>query len=49
MPTGRSSVEDTQPKDGEYVSELSVAFGADVDMTATSLDLTLKTGKFPRD
>jgi hypothetical protein len=39
----------TQPKDGEYVSELSVTFGADVDMTATPLDLTLKTDEFPRD
>lgn len=25
----------TQPKDGEYLTELSVAFGADVDMTTT--------------
>ncbi|WP_191873141.1 Uma2 family endonuclease [Streptomyces filipinensis] len=39
----------SQPKDGEYVSELTVAFGADVDMTTTPLGLTLKTGDFPRD
>jgi Uma2 family endonuclease len=39
----------TQPKDGEYVSELSVAFGVDVDMTTTHLGLTLKTDEFPRD
>ncbi|MFE0328630.1 Uma2 family endonuclease [Streptomyces sp. NPDC058960] len=39
----------TQPKDGEYVSELSIAFGADVDMTTTPLGLTLKTDDFPRD
>ncbi|KOU77695.1 hypothetical protein ADK57_02325 [Streptomyces sp. MMG1533] len=39
----------TQPKDGEYLSELSVAFGADVDMTTTLLGLTLKTDEFPRD
>ncbi|MDQ1027246.1 Uma2 family endonuclease [Streptomyces umbrinus] len=39
----------TQPKDGEYISELSLAFGADVDMTGTVLDLTLKTDEFPRD
>ncbi|WP_326667227.1 Uma2 family endonuclease [Streptomyces canus] len=39
----------TQPKDGEYLTELSVAFGADVDMTTTSLELTLKTDEFPRD
>ena len=39
----------TQPKDGEYISELSLAYGADVDMTGTILDLTLKTDEFPRD
>ncbi|MPY51279.1 Uma2 family endonuclease [Streptomyces acidicola] len=39
----------TQPKDGDYVSELSVAFGADIDMTTTLLGLTLKTDEFPRD
>ena len=39
----------TQPKDGEYVSELSVTFGTDVDMTSTVLGLTLKTDEFPRD
>jgi Uma2 family endonuclease len=39
----------TQPKDGEYLTELSVTFGSDVDMTTTALDLTLKTDEFPRD
>lgn len=39
----------TQPKDGEYLTELSVAFGADVDMTTTLLGLTLTTDEFPRD
>ncbi|MFF4363887.1 Uma2 family endonuclease [Streptomyces sp. NPDC001604] len=39
----------TQPKDGEYVVELSVAFGGDVDMTTTLVGLTLKTEEFPRD
>ncbi|MER5433124.1 Uma2 family endonuclease [Streptomyces sp. NPDC002588] len=39
----------TQPKDGEYVSELSVAFGAEIDLTATPLDLTLRTDDFARD
>ncbi|MFF4213810.1 Uma2 family endonuclease [Streptomyces sp. NPDC001796] len=39
----------TQPKGGDYISELSVAFGADVDMTTTPLGLTLKTDDFPRD
>ncbi|GGK73153.1 Uma2 family endonuclease [Streptomyces flaveus] len=39
----------TQPKDGEYTSELAIAYGSDVDMTNTLLDLTLKTEEFPRD
>lgn len=39
----------TQPKDGEYVVELSVTFGGDVDMTTTLVGLTLKTDDFPRD
>jgi Uma2 family endonuclease len=39
----------TQPKDGEYITETSVAFGGDVDMTTTLLGLTLKTDEFPRD
>jgi len=39
----------TQPKDGDYIAETTVAFGADVDMTTTLLGLTLKTDEFPRD
>ncbi|MFF6997494.1 Uma2 family endonuclease [Streptomyces sp. NPDC008313] len=39
----------TQPKDGEYVVETTVAFGADVDMSTTPLGLVLRTGEFPRD
>jgi Uma2 family endonuclease len=39
----------TQPKDGDYISELTVLFGADIDMTTTRLGLTLKTDEFPRD
>jgi Uma2 family endonuclease len=39
----------SQPKDGDYLSELTVAFGADVDMTATPVGLVLRTGEFPRD
>ncbi|WP_200306603.1 Uma2 family endonuclease [Streptomyces adelaidensis] len=38
----------TQPKDGDYVSDLSVAYGSDVDMTTTLLGLVLSTGDFPR-
>lgn len=39
----------TQPKGGEYVSELTVAFGTDVGMTDTPVGLTLDTTEFPRD
>lgn len=38
----------TQPKDGDYVSDLSVTYGADVDMTTTLLGLVLPTAEFPR-
>ncbi|MFE9170980.1 Uma2 family endonuclease [Streptomyces kebangsaanensis] len=38
----------TQPEGREYLSELSVGFGTDVDMTTTPLGLTLKTDGFPR-
>ncbi|MGW2821441.1 Uma2 family endonuclease [Streptomyces sp. NPDC001443] len=38
----------SQPKDGEYVSELTVSFGADIDLTATPVGLTLTTDDFPR-
>ncbi|PAZ13527.1 hypothetical protein CLM62_24510 [Streptomyces sp. SA15] len=39
----------TQPKNGDYASELTVVFGTDVDMTTTHLGLTLSTDEFPRD
>jgi Uma2 family endonuclease len=39
----------TQPKGNDYLSELSIAFGTDLDMTATPVNLTLKTDDFPRD
>ncbi|GHH06739.1 Uma2 family endonuclease [Streptomyces lanatus] len=39
----------TQPKDGDYMSDASITYGADVDMTNTLLGLTLKTDRFPRD
>lgn len=38
----------TQPKDGDYVSDLSVTYGGDVDMTTTLLRLVLPTAEFPR-
>ncbi|WP_445330648.1 Uma2 family endonuclease [Streptomyces sp. GSL17-111] len=39
----------TQPKDGDYASELTVDFGVDVDLGDTPVGLTLSTGEFPRD
>ncbi|MFI2642749.1 Uma2 family endonuclease [Streptomyces sp. NPDC018610] len=39
----------TQPKDGDYLTDTSVTFGGEVDMTTTPLGLTLKTDDFPRD
>ncbi|MER5752982.1 Uma2 family endonuclease [Streptomyces sp. NPDC002088] len=39
----------TQPKDGDYVCDLSITYGGVVDMTATPLDFTLATDMFPRD
>ncbi|MBA2947178.1 Uma2 family endonuclease [Streptomyces himalayensis] len=39
----------TQPKDGEYMSDTSISYGVDVDMTTTPLGLSLKTDEFPRD
>ncbi|MFK4145864.1 Uma2 family endonuclease [Streptomyces sp. NPDC004065] len=39
----------TQPKDGDYISELLISFGADVDTTTTPLGLVLRTDEFPRD
>ncbi|TXS41059.1 Uma2 family endonuclease [Streptomyces sp. uw30] len=39
----------TQPKEGDYITETTVAFGGDVDMTTTLLGLVLKTDEFPRD
>ncbi|WP_149824584.1 Uma2 family endonuclease [Streptomyces tailanensis] len=39
----------TQPKDGDYVSDTSITYGGDVDMTTTLLGLVLPTAEFPRD
>ncbi|MBB4792371.1 hypothetical protein [Streptomyces nodosus] len=39
----------TQPKDGEYTSELSVAYGGVIDMTDTPLELAFDTAGLPRD
>jgi Uma2 family endonuclease len=46
--TGRCHVY-TEPKDGEYTSELIVAFGKEIDLADTGLGLTLQTDTFPRD
>ncbi|MFF7280613.1 Uma2 family endonuclease [Streptomyces griseorubiginosus] len=39
----------TDPKGGDYEVETKVAFGKDVDLTGTVVDLVLKTDEFPRD
>ncbi|WP_455351099.1 Uma2 family endonuclease [Streptomyces sp. SYSU K217416] len=39
----------TQPKDGDYGTELKVSFGVEIDLTGTVVGLTLKTDDFPRD
>jgi Uma2 family endonuclease len=39
----------THPKDGEYITETTVGFGHDLDLTDTVLGLTLRTDTFPRD
>ena len=39
----------TAPKGGDYEVETKVAFGKDVDLTGTVVDLVLKTDEFPRD
>lgn len=38
----------TEPKDGEYLDEHTVAFGVDADLTGTVVGLVLETGGFPR-
>ncbi|MEE1800570.1 Uma2 family endonuclease [Streptomyces sp. JV176] len=39
----------TGPKDREYTTELSVAFGRDINLGAARTGLVLKTDEFPRD
>ncbi|MFD7689054.1 Uma2 family endonuclease [Streptomyces sp. NPDC059781] len=39
----------TDPKNGDYVTRTRVDFGDDIDLTGTVADLTVSTGKFPRD
>ncbi|MER6997584.1 Uma2 family endonuclease [Streptomyces sp. NPDC000410] len=39
----------THPKDGDYVNDLSVTFGGEIDLTNTPVGLTLTTDEFPRD
>ncbi|MEU1041374.1 Uma2 family endonuclease [Streptomyces sp. NPDC005551] len=46
--TGKCHVH-TQPKNGDYVTETTVAFGGDVELTVSGTGLTLATGDFPRD
>ncbi|MEU1945026.1 Uma2 family endonuclease [Streptomyces sp. NPDC020125] len=39
----------TQPKDGDYLTTLTVPFGAKLDLTNTVVGVTLETDEFPRD
>ncbi|ALC22489.1 Uma2 family endonuclease [Streptomyces pristinaespiralis] len=39
----------TAPKDGDYTTETTVAFGTDLDLTDTPVGLTLTTADFPRE
>ncbi|ATL28629.1 Uma2 family endonuclease [Streptomyces formicae] len=39
----------TDPKDGEYDTDRKFVFGDTVDLTHTTVGLTLKTDEFPRD
>ncbi|XUL90137.1 Uma2 family endonuclease [Streptomyces galilaeus] len=39
----------THPKGDDYATETKVAFGDDMDLTATVVGLTLATADFPRD
>ncbi|MFD4141859.1 MULTISPECIES: Uma2 family endonuclease [unclassified Streptomyces] len=39
----------TQPKGDDYMTETTVVFGTDLDLTHTSVGLTLTTADFPRD
>ncbi|MGW5635211.1 Uma2 family endonuclease [Streptomyces sp. NPDC003832] len=39
----------THPKGGDYTTETRIPFGDELDLTGTGLELTLKTGEFPRD
>ncbi|MGR3934747.1 Uma2 family endonuclease [Streptomyces sp. BRA346] len=45
--TGRCHVF-TEPKDGDYLTRLTVPFGRELDLTDTVVGLTLKTDEFPR-
>ncbi|MFE2678958.1 Uma2 family endonuclease [Streptomyces hygroscopicus] len=46
--TGRCHVF-TEPKNGDYLTELTRTFGQELDLTNTAVGLTLKTDEFPRD
>ncbi|MFF0224957.1 Uma2 family endonuclease [Streptomyces sp. NPDC004629] len=39
----------TDPKGGDYAVQTRVAFGTDIDLTGTVVDLTLRTDEFPLD
>ncbi|MFF9477823.1 Uma2 family endonuclease [Streptomyces sp. NPDC014733] len=39
----------THPQDGDYKSDLTLAYGEPVDLTGTVVGITLATEDFPRD
>ncbi|MFD7164104.1 Uma2 family endonuclease [Streptomyces violascens] len=39
----------TDPKEGDYQTQLTVAFGTEIDLTGTVVDLVLPTEGFPRE
>lgn len=39
----------TEPEDGDYARELTVAFGVELDLKETPLGITLPTDRFPSD
>ncbi|KIF75021.1 hypothetical protein QR77_15885 [Streptomyces sp. 150FB] len=45
--TGRCRVF-SEPKNGEYTVDRTVAFGEEIDLTGTEAGLTIKTDEFPR-
>ncbi|AJT64895.1 Uma2 family endonuclease [Streptomyces chattanoogensis] len=39
----------TDPQDGEYKTDVSLTYGKPIDLTSTTVDLTIPTDDFPKD